>query len=213
MLLIPPRLAGALVRTVILDGQGTTTSGATLATFVILVLIFAVSFAIGRRPKGNRPFSPAWLKEWLAAALPRITIAALLALAFYLVSTFISDPQAGVRAACSSPLKAITAEPVTRDRVDKAAAGMRQLSAAADAGDAALVTKLFVGSDTHNLTHDIDGRLRQVDPELAKQLCMSVVTIENQLTGRIDPSTVKRAADTAARLLEQAASNPGVLQT
>jgi hypothetical protein len=194
----------------VLDGQGTTTSGATLATFVILVLVFVVSFAIGRRPKG-RPFSRPWLKEWLAAALPRITIAALLALGFYLVSSIISDPQAGVRAACNSPLKPITSEQVTKDRVDKAIAGMRQLSAAADAGDAALATRLFVGSDTHSLTHDIDGRLRQADPELGKQLCINVVTIENQLTGRIDPSTVKRAADTAASLLEQAAVEPGVL--
>lgn len=198
--------------TVTLDGQGTTTSGATLATFVILVLVFVVSFAIGRRPKGNRPFSRAWLKEWLAAALPRITIAALLSLAFYLVSTVISDPQAGVRAACNSPLNPITSQPVTRERVDKAAEGMKQLSAAAGAGDAGLVTRLFVGSDTHNLTHDIDGRLRQADPELGKQLCMNVVTIEKQLTGKIDPVTVKRAADMAAGLLEQAAAKPGVLQ-
>ena len=41
---------------------------------------------------------------------------------------------------------------------------------------------------------------------------MSVVTIENQLTGRIDSTTVQRAADTAAGLLEQAAAKPGVLQ-
>lgn len=195
-----------------LDGQGTTTSGATLATFVILVLVFVVSFAFGRRPKGNRPFSRAWVKEWLAAALPRITIAALLSLTFYLVSSIINDPQAGVRAACNSPLNPITSQPVTKERVDKAAEGMKQLSAAAGTGDGGLVTRLFVGSDTHNLTHDIDGRLRQADPELGKQLCMSVVTIENQLTGKIDPGTVQRAADTAAALLEQAAAKPGVLQ-
>jgi len=195
----------------ILDGQGTTTSGATLATFVILVFVFVASFAIGRRPSGNRPFSRAWLKEWLAAALPRITIAALLALGFYLVSTIISDPQAGVRAACNSPLKPITSQPVTKERVDKAAAGMKQLSASATAGDDEQMRQLFIGSDTHSLTHDIDGRLRQADPELGKQLCMSVVTIENQLTGSIDPGTVKRAADTAAGLLQQAAGEPGVL--
>jgi len=41
---------------------------------------------------------------------------------------------------------------------------------------------------------------------------MSVVTIENQLTDSIDPATVKRAADMAASLLEQAAAEPGVLQ-
>lgn len=196
----------------ILDGGGTSTSGATLATFIILVLVFAVSFAIGRRPKGNRPFSRAWLSEWLAAALPRITIAALLSLTFYLVSTIISDPQAGVRVACNQPLKPITSQPVTAERLTKAADGMKQLSAAAEAGDAAQVRNLFIGSDTHNLTHDIDGRLRQADPELGKQLCMSVVTIENQLTDSIDPATVKRAADMAASLLEQAAAEPGVLQ-
>src|SRR5438093_13786708 len=138
-----------------LDGQGTTTSGATLATFVILVLVFVVSFAMGRRPKGNRAFSRAWLKEWLAAALPRITIAAFLALGSYLVSIIISDPQAGVRAACNSPLKPITSQPVTRERVDNAAEGMKQLSAAATGGDDEQVRQLFLGSDTHSLTHDI----------------------------------------------------------
>jgi hypothetical protein len=212
MPLAPPGLAGDLVRTVILDGGGTSTSGATLATFVILVLIFVVSFAIGRRPKGNRPFSRAWLNEWLAAALPRITIAALLSLMFYLGSTIISDSQAGVRVACNQPLKPIASQPVTADRLAKAVEGMKQLSAAAAAGDAAQVRNLFSGSDTHNLTHDIDGRLRQADPELGKQLCMSVVTIENQLTGSIDPATVRCAADMAAGLLEQATVESGVLQ-
>jgi len=96
--------------------------------------------------------------------------------------------------------------------VDKAAEGMKQLSVAAGAGDAALATRLFVGSDTHSLTYDIDGRLRQADPELGKQLCMNVVTIENQLTSTIDGSTVKNAADKAAGLLEQAAAEPGELQ-
>jgi hypothetical protein len=206
-------LKGVLFLSPMLDGQGTTTSGATLATFVILVLVFVVSFAIGRRPKGNRPFSMAWLKEWLAAALPRITIAAFLSLAFYLISTIISDPQAGVRTACNSALRPITSQPVTRERVDKAEAGMRQLSAAATAGDEERVRTLFIDSDTHSLAHDIDGRLRQVDPELGRQLCVSVVTIENQLTGSIDRSAVQRAADTAAGLLEQAAAKPGVLQT
>jgi hypothetical protein len=207
-----PDFSSILPLTVTLDGTGTTTSGATLATFVILVLVFVVSFAIGRRPKGNPPFSRASVNEWLAAALPRITIAALLSLTFYLVSTIISDPQAGVRAACNQPLKPITSQPVTGDRLAKAVDGMKQVSAAAEAGNADLVSKLFVGSDTHNLTHDIDGRLREADPELGKQLCMSVVTIENQLTGSIDPPTVKRAADMAESQLEQAAGEPGVLQ-
>jgi hypothetical protein len=197
---------------VTLNGGGTSTSGATVATFVILLLIFIVSFAIGRRPKGSRPFSRAWLNEWLAAALPRITIAAAVALGFYLVSTIISDPEAGVRAACNSPLKPVTSEPVTRERIDRAADGMKQLSAAAAAGDEEEVRKLFVGSDTHSLAHDIDGRLRQADPELGKQLCTSIVTIENQLTGSIDSNTVQRSADMAAGLLEQAAAEPGVLQ-
>jgi hypothetical protein len=197
---------------VTLNGGGTSTSGATVATFVILLLIFIVSFAIGRRPKGSRPFSRAWLNEWLAAALPRITIAAAVALGFYLVSTIISDPEAGVRAACNSPLKPVTSEPVTRERIDRAADGMKQLSAAAAAGDEEEVRKLFVGSDTHSLAHDIDGRLRQADPELGKQLCVSIVTIENQLTGSIDSNTVQRSADMAAGLLEQAAAEPGVLQ-
>jgi hypothetical protein len=197
---------------VTLNGGGTSTSGATVATFVILLLIFIVSFAIGRRPKGSRPSSRAWLNEWLAAALPRITIAAAVALGFYLVSTIISDPEAGVRAACNSPLKPVTSEPVTRERIDRAADGMKQLSAAAAAGDEEEVRKLFVGSDTHSLAHDIDGRLRQADPELGKQLCVSIVTIENQLTGSIDSNTVQRSADMAAGLLEQAAAEPGVLQ-
>src|SRR5206468_5375159 len=100
----------------------------------------------------------------------------------------------------------------TVDRLAKAVDGMKQVSAAAEAGNTALVSQLFVGSDTHSLTHDIDARLRRADPELGKQLCTSVVTIENQLTGSIDPPTVKRAADMAASLLEQAAAEPGVLQ-
>ncbi len=89
---------------------------------------------------------------------------------------------------------------------------MKRLSAAASAGDEDQVHKLFIGSDTHSLTHDIDARVRQADPELGRQLCMSVITIENQLTGSIDRITVQRAADTAAGLLEQAAVEPGVLQ-
>ena len=83
------------------------------------------SAALGTR-NGWRPLSPA------------SQLLALLALGFYLVSTIISVPQAGVWAACSSPLKPITSQPVTRERVDKASEGMKQLSVAAGAGDAAL---------------------------------------------------------------------------
>jgi len=197
---------------VLLNGSGYSTSGVTVWAFALFFLIFVVSFALGRRPSGNRPLSRAWFSEWWTAALPRITIAALLSLMFYLGSSIISDPQASVRASCSQPLRSLTSQPVTEDRLLKAVEGMKQLSAVAATGDTAQAPGLFLGSDTHNLTHDLDGRLRQANPDLAKQLCLSVVTIENELMGSIDPATVIREADIAATLLEQAAAEPGALQ-
>lgn len=212
MHLIPLGSVRFVILTVALNGGGTSTSGATLAAFAIFVMIFVVSFALGRRPSGNRPLSRAWFSELWSAALPRITIAALLSLMFYLGSSIISDPRASVRATCSQPLRPLTSQPVTQDRLLKAVEGMKQLNAAAATGDAAQAPGLFLGSDTHNLTHDLDGRLRQANPELAKQLCLSVVTIEKELTGSSDPATIKREADMAATLLQQAVGEPGVLQ-
>ncbi len=41
---------------------------------------------------------------------------------------------------------------------------------------------------------------------------MSVITIEKELMGSLDPATVEREADMAAGLLQQAAGEPRLLQ-
>ena len=81
---------------------------------------------------------------------------------------------------------------------------MRELAAIAHEGDRQAAQRLFLGSETHSLTHDIDKPLREADARLARDLCLSVSAIETALVGSVDTAAIEREANLAADLLAQA---------
>lgn len=76
------------------------------------------------------------------------------------------------------------------------------MKAAAAAGDQAAAEAAFVG-DAHTVTHDIDPPLRAEDPQLAEDLCASIVIIEQEFGGGSDLGAVVASAEVAAGLLEE----------
>jgi hypothetical protein len=63
---------------------------------------------------------------------------------------------------------------------------------------------IWLTTDAHNLTHDIDGPLRKEDANLAKSLCEKVVALENQMVGQIVTSVVANQAQVVGDALQQA---------
>jgi hypothetical protein len=105
--------------------------------------------------------------------------------------------------ACDSPIGAVSDQPITRERIEAVIPRYEALATAAASGDTASMTGIFFG-DPHDITHDIDGPLRQVDLELAKELCLSVLTLEIQLAGAYELNTIQTEANRCRELLADA---------
>ena len=113
-----------------------------------------------------------------------------------------SSPTTGITGICSAAIPALTAEPVTEARLLAAIDKMGEAKAAAAAGDQAAANAAFAG-DAHTVTHDIDPPLRAEDPQLAQDLCASIVVIEQEFGAGRDLGAVAASAETAAGLLEE----------
>jgi hypothetical protein len=111
---------------------------------------------------------------------------------------------------CVRPIAALTAEPVTAERLEAAITRMREVQSAAEAGGAQAANAAFVG-DTHDITHDIDPPLRAVDPLLAQELCASILVIEQQLGTEPDLAVVAAEGEVAAGLLQDSGRALGLL--
>jgi hypothetical protein len=84
---------------------------------------------------------------------------------------------------------------------------------AADAATAPIdQLRATFGGDAHNLSHDIDGPLRQADEPLAIELCQSVLNIEREFAN-VAPSREVIAAESAAtaETIAEAGSVLGIL--
>ncbi len=175
---------------VFLDGGGRYETA--VIAVMAFVVIFTFSFAFGRPPGG------VW--GWFKASLPRLAIAGLFSAAFFLASARFGDNGA---TACDSGVPALSGDPATSQRLSTAVAKLRQLAGAAAQGDQALADSLFFG-DAHNLTHDIDGPLRRANSNLATQLCIDTVALENEFAGARRPETLASQAESVAGDLTQA---------
>jgi hypothetical protein len=110
---------------------------------------------------------------------------------------------------CADPIGAATNQQLTAARFDAAIADMRAVSEQAASASEDELAALFSG-DAHNITHDVDGPLRDTDRQLAMDLCESVVVIETQLGGQFDRAAIAEEAAVSADLLEEAARVLGV---
>ncbi len=191
-------------------GAGTYTAAAVVAA--VFVALFALSFAWGERPRGSRVFSKRWAGRWLRASLPRLIVAGAFSGALFAASSLTGGGQTATTAAraCQQAAAPFTSQAVTSERLAAAVAGLQRLAAAAAAGDRDGAPSLFFGTEAHNVTHDIDGPLRKIDPSLGERVCRSMVVLEMQLAGNRDLTVVRQEAERSAELLQQAGREMGL---
>jgi hypothetical protein len=146
----------------------------------------------------------------VAAAADRI-VAALQAARETLDLSASPSPIGGASPACAQPIGAVTMDPLTEARILAASEQMRETADRAASGDAAAAGAAFAG-DAHNITHDIDGPLRQADAQIAVALCESVLAIEIELGGGQDVAVIAEEAERSADLLEDAGRALGIIE-
>ena len=109
---------------------------------------------------------------------------------------------------CTRTIPSLTDQPLTRSTFE---AADDDLSAMIDLAEASDVTGAQVAFfEPHNLTHNVDGPLRQVDEALAIRLCNEVVIMESELAGNRDPSVMAEQARKIREILAAAAAALGV---
>ncbi|MDO8616249.1 MAG: hypothetical protein Q7T33_11040 [Dehalococcoidia bacterium] len=192
---------------VLLHFGGAGTYTAAFMVSVAFVLVFVFSFAVGRLPEGVTRWSGAWAAAWLRASLPRLTVAGVFAGGLFLASSLSGGGDggtAGNAALCNRPLPPVTSQPVTEQRLQAAIADMRRVGEAARRGDSDQARVVFYEGGSHNLTHDIDRPLRTAAAGLARDLCLSMVELERQFTGKLDAGIIAREANASAGVLEKA---------
>jgi hypothetical protein len=186
---------------VLLHIGGTSAAGVAAVIAVIFLLIFAMSFAFGSVPEGERRFTRPWAHAWLRASAPRLVIAGAFAVAVFVFSALWGGGASSSATICESPLVPLSGGAITDARLVTAIGSLNEMANSADSGDTERVRTLFFTTDAHNLTHDIDRPLRQNNVDAATRLCEHVITLENQISGNLDlPSIAKDTRDIAADL-------------
>jgi hypothetical protein len=194
---------------ILLHIGGASTASIIVSVVVIFFFIFAISFAFGPIPEGGSRFSGDHIGAWFRASLPRLAVAGVFAAALGAAAILLGDDpgdddNTANASTCEAPLPPFTGIPPTEDRLVAAADGWREIAAAARADDIDRVRTLYYTTDAHNLTHDIDGPLREVDADLARDMCLAVIVIENQMVTGLDTVVIAREADRVAAFLDEA---------
>jgi hypothetical protein len=86
--------------------------------------------------------------------------------------------------------------------------GLTRMIQAAKAGDLDAASAAFFG-DVHNFTHNVDPPLREVDEELAKELCEAVIAIEEDLAFSPNVGSIAAQATRIRELMRDAAEALG----
>lgn len=183
----------------------TSPAGVAVTISIIFALIFAMSFAFGSIPEGGRRFSREWAGAWLRASLPRLVVAGAFA-GLVLAGALAYGGNSGTQAAisCEKPLAPLTGTAVTDARILLAIDSLRKMSEAAIENDPDGVRTIWITSDAHNLTHDIDRPLRKDAPDLARSLCEKVIVLENDMAGQIAVDRVTSQVQQVSDALQQA---------
>jgi hypothetical protein len=188
---------------VLLHIGGTSPAGVAAVVAVIFLLIFAMSFAFGSVPEGERPFTGPWARAWLRASAPRLAVAAVFAGSIFTASALWGSGSSSA-ANCDNPLAPLSGGAITDPRLVLAIGSLDDMTSAADSGDTERVRTLFYTTDAHNLTHDIDRLLRQNNVDAATRLCEHVVALENQIGGKLDLTEISIQTTSIAADLQTA---------
>jgi len=186
---------------VILHVGGASTAAVLVTVVAIFFLIFAMSFAVGAVPEGQRRFSGEWFSAWFRTSLPRLIVAAAFS-ALLFAGSSLSGSSTTDAQTCDSPLAPLTNQSVSDLRLNAAISGMRQIASAAREGDATAAQSLFFTTDAHNVSHDVAGPLFSADPTLARALCESVVGLENEIAGELRPEVIATHAESTASAMQ-----------
>ena len=180
-----------------------TPAGAAVTVSIIFLLTFAMSFAFGPVPEGGRRFSSEWTRAWLKESIPRLIVAGGFAgLVLAAALSYGNSTQAAIN--CDKTVPPLTGASVDDPRILLAVNNLGQMVAAAEDDDAERARTIWLTSDAHNLSHDVDGPLRKVAPELAKSLCGKVIALENVMVGQIVTGQVVNDARLVADALQEA---------
>jgi len=189
---------------VLLHIGGATPASVAAVVTVIFLLIFAMSFAFGSVPDGERKFTKPWLRAWLRASAPRLAIAAVFSVGVFVGSALFGSGSSAA-AGCENPLAPLSGGAITDARLVLAIGSLDDMTTTARSGDTERVRTLFYTTDAHNLTHDIDRSLRANDAGAAKKLCAHVVALENQIKpGDLDLAAISQQTTNIATDLQNA---------
>ena len=93
---------------------------------------------------------------------------------------FLLGGNGGGNNACDNALPPLGKSDISQAGFQAEDAGLAKVIQAASAGNLPAAEEAFYG-DVHNFTHNADQPLRPVDEELARDLCESVIHIEEEL--------------------------------
>ncbi len=196
----------------ILHIGGASTAAALITVVAIFFLIFAMSFAVGAVPEGQRRFSSTWFSAWFRASLPRLIVAAAFSALLFVGSALSGSDSTTSAETCDSPLAPLTGQSVSGLRLNAAISGLRDVAYAARDGDAPAAQSLFFNTDAHNVTHDVAGPLFSADRDLARSLCESVAEIKRQFATVTNTAAIAAESETSAGLLEEAGRVLGITE-
>ncbi len=125
-----------------------------------------------------------------------------------IVAVIILSGGGGGSSTCDSPLPPLGESEVSQLGFQAEEVGLTRVVQAATVGNLEAAESAFFG-DVHNFTHNVDPPLRELDEQLAKQICEAVVVIEEELIPPVDIGGVGREATTIRELLRDAAEALG----
>ena len=150
---------------------------------------------------------------WKAAVLLALLISPAVACSDGSTSDAILGANPTIVELCRAPLPPLTQLPLTESAFVSADDGLDTVTILAENGNLSSAELAF-NLSVHNLTHDVDGPLRQLDEALATRLCSETIVLEEQLYGRGDPTVVAAKARAIRDLLgaaREALANAGAL--
>ncbi|MFQ5879060.1 MAG: hypothetical protein ACE5IZ_02655 [Dehalococcoidia bacterium] len=159
------------------------------------------------RQGGGRRLSPRWGDWGWGLALGAIAIGVLVIVV--VIVRGLGDGSGG--GTCDQPLAPLGLSEMTAAEFKAVDRGLADVAAAARVGSVAGAERAFFGP-VHNFTHNVDPPLRERNPELAKQVCERVLSLEQEFDVGRRPEQIAAAAEDIRQFLRRAAQDMGFSQ-
>lgn len=151
-----------------------------------------------RRPRRARYAARSRGNDWVWFAAFAGAVAVMIG-GFFLLSGTI-----GGSSTCSHPLAPLGDQtPLSSQALQQEETALSLVVQRAASGDRAGAEGAFYG-DVHNFTHNVDKPLREKDARLGKELCHSVLDLEEALTSEISPVNLSTRVQRVRTILSDA---------